>query len=130
MVDLVDRARAALTERKDQTELPGMSLIEHLNELRQRLVHSAVALVMGFFVAYAFHEKIFGYMQAPIVEALKKNHLDTQLVIHNPIDGFNMYLKISFTAGRFWRRPTSSISCGCSFRRALRQRERNTSRRS
>ncbi len=99
MADLVDRARAALTERKDQTELPGMSLIEHLNELRQRLVRSAIALVIGFFVAYAFHEKIFGYMQAPVVEALKKNHLDTQLVIHNPIDGFNMYLKISFTAG-------------------------------
>ena len=105
MVDLVDRARAALTERKDQTELPGMSLIEHLNELRQRLVHSAVALILGFFIAYAFHEKIFGYMQAPIVEALKKNHLDTQLVIHNPIDGFNMYLKISFTVGAILAAP-------------------------
>ncbi len=105
MVDLVERARAALTERKDQTELPGMSLIEHLNELRQRLVHSAIALVIGFFVAYAFHEKIFAYMQAPVVEALKKNHLDTQLVIHNPIDGFNMYLKISFTAGAILASP-------------------------
>jgi sec-independent protein translocase protein TatC len=105
MADLVDMARAALSERKDAGELPGMSLIEHLNELRQRLVHSAVALVIGFFVAYAFHEKIFGFMQAPIVEALKKNHLDTQLVIHNPIDGFNMYLKISFTVGAILASP-------------------------
>lgn len=96
MADVVDRARAAMTER---TELPGMSLLEHLQELRTRLVRIAIALVAGFFMAYAFHEKIFGFMQAPIVEALKKNHLDTQLVIHNPIDGFNMYLKISFMAG-------------------------------
>jgi sec-independent protein translocase protein TatC len=105
MVDLVDRARAALTERKDQTELPGMSLIEHLTELRTRLVRSAIALVIGFFIAYAFHEKIFGYMQAPIVEALKRNHLPTQLVIHNPIDGFNMYLQISFAVGAILAAP-------------------------
>ena len=96
MVDLADRARAAMTER---AELPGMSLLEHLEELRRRLVRSAIALVLGFLVAYYFHDRIFGFMQAPIVGALRKNHLDTQLIIHNPIDGFNMYLKISFMVG-------------------------------
>jgi sec-independent protein translocase protein TatC len=96
MDDLVDRARSAVTER---AELPGMSLIEHLEELRRRLVHSAIYIVAAFFVAYAFHQKIFAFMQAPIVAALQKNHLDTQLVMHNPVDGFNMYLKISFLGG-------------------------------
>jgi Sec-independent protein secretion pathway component TatC len=56
MVDLVDRARAAVTER---AELPGMSLLEHLAELRRRIVHSAIYLVAGFFVAWFFHEKIY-----------------------------------------------------------------------
>ena len=37
MADLVDRARAAVTDR---AELPGMSLMEHLDELRKRLIRS------------------------------------------------------------------------------------------
>ncbi len=53
--DLVERARNAVTER---AELPGMSLIEHLEELRRRLIHSAVYLVLGFFVAYGFHNRL------------------------------------------------------------------------
>ncbi len=69
MADMVDRARAAVTDR---AELPGMSLLEHLEELRRRLIRSAISLVVGFFVAYGFHEKIYGFMQAPIVQALQE----------------------------------------------------------
>jgi len=96
MADLVDRARAAMTER---AELPGMSLLEHLAELRRRIIHTALYLVGGFFIAWFFHEKIYGFMEKPIVQALAKHHLDTHLVYHNPIDPFNMYLEISFMAG-------------------------------
>ncbi|RRA48684.1 twin-arginine translocase subunit TatC [Acidipila sp. EB88] len=100
--EAVDRARTAVTER---VELPGMSLLEHLNELRKRFVHSIVALVLGFFVAYGFHERIFVFMQQPITVALKRHHLDTQLVYHNPVDGFNLYLKLSFMVGAILAAP-------------------------
>jgi sec-independent protein translocase protein TatC len=96
MDDMLDRARSAVAQR---AELPGMSLLEHLEELRRRLIHSALYLIAGFGIAYGFHEKIYQLMQAPITYALAKHHLPTQLVIHNPVDGFNMYLKISFMAG-------------------------------
>ena len=76
-----------------------MSLLEHLEELRRRLIHSAFYLIGGFAIAWAFHDKIYGFMEEPIVYALRRHHLPTQLVIHNPVDGFNMYLKISFMAG-------------------------------
>lgn len=102
MDELLDRARTAVTER---AELPGMSLIEHLEELRRRLIHSVVYLIVGFFVAYGFHEKIYRLMQAPITVALKKHNLPAKLVIHNPVDGFNMYLKISFMAGCIFAAP-------------------------
>ena len=93
MDDILDRARSAVTQR---AELPGMSLLEHLEELRKRLIHSVVYLIVGFGAAYGFHEKIYQLMQAPITYALHKHGLPTQLIIHNPVDGFNMYLKISF----------------------------------
>jgi sec-independent protein translocase protein TatC len=102
MADLLDRARSAVSER---AELPGMSLIEHLEELRRRLIHSAVYLVVAFFIAYAFHERIYGFMQGPITFALKQHHLDPQLVYLNPIEPFNLYLKISFLGGAILASP-------------------------
>ncbi len=50
MDDLVKGARSALA----RAELPGMSLIEHLEEMRKRIINSAVYLVIGFAVAYLF----------------------------------------------------------------------------
>ncbi len=96
MTDIVDRARTAVTER---AELPGMSLIEHLEELRRRLIHSGVYLIAGFFICYGFHERIYAFMQKPIVTALTKHHLDPQLVYTNPVDVFNLFLKVSLMAG-------------------------------
>ena len=100
--DALDRARTAVTDR---AELPGMSLLEHLEELRKRFVHVIVALVLAFFVAYGFHERIFVFMQQPITYALKKHHLPPQLVYHNPVDGFNLYLKLSFMVGALIAAP-------------------------
>lgn len=102
MADLIDRARAAVNDRAD---LPGMSLMEHLEELRRRIIRSAVFIVVAFFIAYAFHAKIYHFMEAPIVTALKAHNLDTQLVYHNPIDPFNLYLKISFVGGAILASP-------------------------
>lgn len=94
--DIVDRARSAVAER---AELPGMSLLEHLQELRRRIVHSALYLIGGFFIAWYFHDRIYGYMERPVKLALLRYHMNPQLNYLNPVDGFNMYLKISFMAG-------------------------------
>src|SRR5580698_5553979 len=102
MTDIVDRARTAVTER---AELPGMSLLEHLEELRKRIIHSGLYLIAAYFVAYGFHERIYKFMQQPITTALQKHHLDTQLVYLNPVDVFNLYLKISFMAGAILASP-------------------------
>jgi sec-independent protein translocase protein TatC len=102
MTDIVDRARTAVTER---AELPGMSLLEHLEELRKRIIHSGLYLIVAFFLAYAFRVQIYQFMQQPIVTALSKHHLDTQLVYLNPVDIFNLYIKISFMAGAIIASP-------------------------
>ena len=63
MDDLVKSARSALTS----AELPGMSLIEHLEELRKRVIHSAVYLAIGFAFGWAFRERLYGFIQAPSI---------------------------------------------------------------
>ena len=102
MADVIERARTAVTER---AELPGMSLLEHLEELRRRFVHVIIALVIGFALAYGFHERIYGFMERPIVRALQRHHLPTKLVYFNPVDGFNLYLKLSFMVGALIAAP-------------------------
>jgi sec-independent protein translocase protein TatC len=94
--DMVDRARAAVTER---AELPGMSLLEHLQELRKRIIHSALYLFGGFCIAWYYHDQIYGFMERPVKGALLKHHLPAQLNYLNPVDGFNMYLEISLMVG-------------------------------
>jgi sec-independent protein translocase protein TatC len=96
MDDLIDRARTAVTDR---AELPGMSLMEHLDELRKRLIHSVVYLLIGFVVAYIFHERLYGFVQAPL------DQLHIQLNFTHPTDGLNLYLKTSLVGGAILASP-------------------------
>ncbi|HET9743072.1 MAG TPA: twin-arginine translocase subunit TatC [Terriglobales bacterium] len=100
--EITDNVRDEVVGR---AELPGMSLLEHLEELRKRIIYSAVSVVGMFFVAYWFHEQMFNLMQRPIFFALKNHHLDTQLVYTAPTDAFNMYLKMAFIAAIFLASP-------------------------
>jgi sec-independent protein translocase protein TatC len=94
--DPIDRARAAVSER---AELPGMSLMEHLDELRKRLIRSVIYLLIGFAVAYAFHERLYGYVQAPL------DQLHIPLNFTHPTDGLNLYLKTAFVGGAILASP-------------------------
>jgi sec-independent protein translocase protein TatC len=94
MADLVDRARAAVTDR---AELPGMSLMEHLDELRKRLSRAVVYLLIGF--AVAFHERLYGYIQKPL------DDLHIQLNFTHPTDPLNLYLKTALVGGAILASP-------------------------
>jgi sec-independent protein translocase protein TatC len=90
MADLVESVRAAVTDR---AELPGMSLMEHLTELRKRLLHSTFYLLIGFCVAYAFHVRLYGIIQKPL------NDLHIALNYTHPTDPLNLYLKTALYGG-------------------------------
>jgi sec-independent protein translocase protein TatC len=90
LADIVDKVREAVTDRAD---LPGMSLMEHLGELRKRLIHSAVALLLGFAVAYGFHEKLYNIVQHPVLQMGFKLHFT------HPTDPINLYIKTALYGG-------------------------------
>ena len=92
-------------QKRASEEMTGMSFLEHLEELRRRIIYSFLYIAGGFGVCWWFHERIFAIMQKPIVTALANHKMDTQLVYLNPTDPFNMYLKISFLAGIFVASP-------------------------
>jgi sec-independent protein translocase protein TatC len=88
-----------------QRELPAMSFLQHLEELRMRIIRALVAVGVGFCACWYYAERIFTYMQRPIMTALQNHHLDTKLVYLNPTEPFNMYLKVGFISGLFVASP-------------------------
>ncbi|MGA9062922.1 MAG: twin-arginine translocase subunit TatC, partial [Terracidiphilus sp.] len=94
--EAIEKARKAVTER---AELPGMSLMEHLEELRKRIVHSAAYLGVGFVIAYIFHVRLYGFVQAPL------NKLGIKLNYTHPMDPLNLYLQVALIGGAILASP-------------------------
>ena len=82
-----------------------MSFLEHLEELRRRIIHSVLSIAIGFFACWYYADRIFSLMQRPIMEALHRHKLDEKLVYLNPTEPFNMYLKVAFVAAVFVASP-------------------------
>jgi sec-independent protein translocase protein TatC len=95
-VDAIDKARAAISDRAD---LPGMSLMEHLDELRRRIIHSAAYLIAGFAVGWIFRIQLLHFLQAPLLKIGKS------LVFTHPMDALNLYLYVALLAGAIIASP-------------------------
>lgn len=70
--------------------------MSHLEELRTRLVWCAVAVGVGFVIAYIFSERLFEVLIAPLKDAMKEGD---KLVFTSLPEMFFAYLKIAFIAG-------------------------------
>ena len=78
-----------------------MTFLEHLEELRQRLVRSALALVVGFGVCWGFREQIFHFMTQPMRAAGFKD----SFIYTSPAEALMMYMKMAFFVGIFVASP-------------------------
>jgi sec-independent protein translocase protein TatC len=87
--------------RKETRELGSMSLLQHLEELRRRIIYSVLAVAVCFGVGWYYSTPIYERMMQPIKEALKANNWEQQLNYLNPTDPFNNYLKIGLITGLF-----------------------------
>src|SRR5438128_4741605 len=104
---LVERPSSELeTQPPSRLEQMGsMSLVEHLEELRRRLVWSLLGIAIAFFACFFYASRIFAYVQRPIMQALCVNDMEQTLIYTNPIEPFNLYVKIGLIAGIFLASP-------------------------
>jgi sec-independent protein translocase protein TatC len=96
---------AAEPPLKSRMDLPGMSLLEHLEELRRRIVWSLVGIGLGFLICWHYAEILYGYVQRPVTAALEANHMPTKLVYLNPTEPFELFIKTGIVAGIFLASP-------------------------
>jgi sec-independent protein translocase protein TatC len=85
-----------------ERDLPKMSFLEHLEELRKRLLVSFIAIFGGFLLCWYFAEPIYAKLQEPLTRYLPPGDKLAYTRLTAP---FFMYMKVAFFAGMFLAAP-------------------------
>lgn len=83
-------------------ELPTMGLLDHLEELRRRLVRSLGAFAVAFLICWPLSDRIYEFLAQPIYRFLPEGQ---KLVFLGVTDPFLIYLKVSALAAVFLASP-------------------------
>ena len=70
---------------ESESESGKMSFLEHLDELRKRLVHIAAILAIGFVASFFFSKRIYDFLAVPMSQSLPEG---TKLAFTKPTDPF------------------------------------------
>lgn len=77
-----------------------MPLLDHLVELRTRLIYSLAALAVCFILAYAFADHLYGFFMRPLAGSFE--HPETRRMIFTaPHEAFFTYLRLAFWTAVF-----------------------------
>ncbi len=77
-----------------------LTIVEHLEELRQVLIISALAWVVATVAAFAFHGAIFTFLLRPLTTVLANtNHITSPAIFTSPTEGLTIPIKNSAIVG-------------------------------
>ncbi len=89
-------------EEDDDGSGPKMSFLEHLDELRTRIIRSLIGVVVGVFVAFAFIDRIVNFIWGPMRKVLPAG---VKLIYTEPAEAFSLDIQISLLAGLLLTAP-------------------------
>ena len=78
-----------------------MPLLEHLVELRQRLMRSVIAILVLFFVSYYFAPEIYTFLVQPLADILEDMGGQRRLIFTALHEAFFTYIKVAFFTALF-----------------------------
>ena len=73
-----------------------MGFLDHLDELRKRIIRSCLAIAVGMVIAWVFVDRIADFVLAPTLRMLPPN---TSLIYTRPGEGFSFYLDLALIGG-------------------------------
>ncbi|MFY9588789.1 MAG: twin-arginine translocase subunit TatC [Actinomycetota bacterium] len=82
-----------------------MTVIEHLTELRYRMIVSALAFFIGTVIAYVFYPHILDLIRLPLKEGNKIANITVDLSVRGVTSAFLVKIKISLFAGFIFALP-------------------------
>ena len=84
-------------DRDAELEDGRMPLLDHLIELRNRLMWSAAAILVAFVVCYQFKELIYQFLERPLAQILE-GQPGRKMIFTGLTEAFFTYVKVSFWA--------------------------------
>src|SRR5680860_355710 len=84
------------TSGKETSSQENLSLVDHLGELRRRIIVAVVALVIGMVAAFIAQDWVFSLIKRPLRNI---EGVSTQLVTFSPTEPFLTVIKVSAYAG-------------------------------
>jgi sec-independent protein translocase protein TatC len=75
-----------------------MPLMEHLAELRRRLIISVVAISLGVVPAWAYYKEIFGFLRQPFDDVVRNNSAQASLTLGGVVDPFTLQIQVSLAS--------------------------------
>ena len=84
------------SEDMDESAAP---LIEHLAELRTRLIRSVIAFLIGMIICFTVATPIFNFLTDPLCAVLADRGQDCDLIFISPQEGFFVAIKVSLLGG-------------------------------
>ena len=102
-------------------ELPRMTLLEHLDELRRRILNSVITLLIAFLICWYFSPQIFSWLERPIRDALPPGD---KLAFTELTGPFMLYVKVALLAAVFVASPVLLTQVWLFIRPGLYRRER------
>ena len=85
----------------DHIENDKMPLLEHLVELRTRLLWSAVAIIVLFIGCFYIADDIYAFLVQPLADVFAETGRDRRLIFTALQEAFFTYIKVSFFAAMF-----------------------------
>jgi sec-independent protein translocase protein TatC len=82
-----------------------MSFLDHLEELRSRIINSVIAAVVGFFLSWAFREELYAAIAWPITSVMRELNMPDKLVYTTPTGVFTLYVQMCLVAGLILAMP-------------------------
>jgi sec-independent protein translocase protein TatC len=78
-----------------------MSLVEHLTELRDRLIKIVIAVVLGMIASFILYPQIFDFLLAPYKDVAEQGNTlgDGKLLILDPLEGFGVRMRLAGYGG-------------------------------
>lgn len=83
----------------DELEDSAAPLIEHLAELRTRLIRCVVAFLIGMVICFTVATPIFTFLTSPLCQVLAERGQDCDLIFISPQEGFFVAIKVSLLGG-------------------------------
>jgi len=78
-----------------------MPLLDHLIELRSRLMKSFVAILVLFFICYYFSPQIYAFLVQPLADVMNEKGGDRRMIFTGLHEAFFTYIKVAFFAALF-----------------------------